>query len=580
MPNLIFWENYTNRQDLKTYMPVDLCLYALELKFRLEDIEAVARESVTEECLTKEPDKKSDVIYINADERYAVIAQSYKAVDLKKAGAKANKASDLNTAMAWLLSAEISTIPSNLQSYAHDLRSLIQANGIDELHIWYVHNLPETAAVQDELTTVKSATQDILKANYPNSTMSLNVAEVGVETISTWYKASTTPILVTAQFELKIDSKNRFEVKSDNWQSVVTYVSTKWIHTLFKKYQQDLFSANIRGYLGSVKKDNNINHTMKRTAETTPLNFFVFNNGITAIVNDMDLSHEDKISFSGLAIVNGAQTTGVLGNLANEPDETAKVQIRLIKCQDMQTVQNIVLYNNSQNKIQSADFKSNDACQQRLQKEFQDNSDITYGARRGGTGDAIARPSNLLPSVTAGQILAAFGGQPEVAAHSKNKIWEDDELYGKFFNERTTAAHIMFAFSLAKSIEGVKIALQNKGAARTTDDDNYLKFLQNRGANLLLTAAIAGSLETIVGKKLINTDKTRFKNSSQLLAAIKNWDTIVQAVMPFTDKLQNAVIDLRNKEIQGAAFTTFRSLVSSVRVSAPQTYQTFADLVE
>ena len=68
-------------------------LFALQTKFQIEDIDVVAAE-----CLTcGSDDKKCDLIYVNSEDGYAVVAQAYES-DIPCESAPANKASDLNTA--------------------------------------------------------------------------------------------------------------------------------------------------------------------------------------------------------------------------------------------------------------------------------------------------------------------------------------------------------------------------------------------------------------------------------------------------------------------------------------------------
>src|SRR5262245_62140725 len=87
------------RKDLTPYGGHALLLFALELRFGVEDLDTVASTSLTD----GPDDKKCDLVYVDVDAGVAVVAQSYTAADPSKAEARAAKASDLNTAAAWLL---------------------------------------------------------------------------------------------------------------------------------------------------------------------------------------------------------------------------------------------------------------------------------------------------------------------------------------------------------------------------------------------------------------------------------------------------------------------------------------------
>jgi hypothetical protein len=90
------------RDDLKRYAPNAVGLFALVLHFGLEDIESVATDAIVDGS----DDKKCDIVYIDRGERAAVIAQCFES-QKRKTEAPANKASDLSTAVGWLLNAEV-----------------------------------------------------------------------------------------------------------------------------------------------------------------------------------------------------------------------------------------------------------------------------------------------------------------------------------------------------------------------------------------------------------------------------------------------------------------------------------------
>ena len=96
-----FISNYEAREDLKMmYGDNALMLYALQLRFDIEDIISVASESLTD----GHDDKKCDLIFVERELGIAVIAQAYNKTNPKQSDlAPSNKASDLNAAAAWVL---------------------------------------------------------------------------------------------------------------------------------------------------------------------------------------------------------------------------------------------------------------------------------------------------------------------------------------------------------------------------------------------------------------------------------------------------------------------------------------------
>lgn len=370
-----FYQNFIEKQELNQFGTNALLLYALQLRFGLEDIIEVAATALVD----GNDDKKTDIVYIDKDRREAVIGQGYLATVHKKE-APANKASDLNTSVTWLLNRDTDEIPERLRPAAKELKKLISDGEIDKITLWYSHNLNESENVKNELKSAEQTLNSILKANYPDKAIEVFSAEVGLETLDTWYKGLTTPILVTD--EIQLDNISGFEIEESSWTSFSTYIPGNVLNDLYKKHGTNLFSANVRDYLGSRKADTNINNGIKTSANNSPDNFFVYNNGITALTNNFTFENY-TLKILGISIVNGAQTTGALGSLPSI-DEKVLIPLRVIKCGDKAIISEIVKFNNSQNKVNAPDFRSNDQTQRRLISEFENLKHVTYSSRRGG----------------------------------------------------------------------------------------------------------------------------------------------------------------------------------------------------
>lgn len=582
-----FWEAFTSRDDLSRFGSDALLIFALQMRFGIEDFLTIAENSLTE----GDDDKKADLIYIDSEAGHAVIAQTYVTETLAgkdgkpKPGAPANKASDLNTAVAWLLSRPIADLPENLKSAAEELRRTIAEGTIQNIYVWYVHNLPESKNVQDELKTVEYTTTLLVKSCFPQSSnITVQGLEVGIVTLNEWYKAIKIPILVSDELDIPI--LGGFEIAEADWKAYITAIPATLLYSLFQTYKTDIFSANVRDYLGSRKSDANINTGIKETARKDPGHFWVYNNGITVLVHEFEEKKEDDklvaIHIKGFAIVNGSQTTGAIGSLDKPPDNKAKVPVRFIKCQNQKTLYDIVKYNNSQNKITPPDFRSTDRIQTRLAKEFLSIPEVKYLPRRGGYEDAIKRRPNVLPSVTAGQALAAFCGDPDIAYHEKTHLWEDDKLYTTYFGDQTTARHIIFAYSLLRAVEDKKLYLRKKSKndSLLEIERKQLEFFRKRGSTFLMTSAIAKSLETFLTKPLPNLFSTAFKHNLSPEKAIEKWTPIVEIASAFTAPLVGGLADgIRAHETVDGAIGNFGSLIASVKQANAEIFAKFASQV-
>jgi hypothetical protein len=565
-----FYPNFASRNDLiEKYDDNSLLLYALQLKYSIEDIDEVATDSLVDGS----DDKKADLVYIDGENQEAVIAQGFLS-QRDRDEAPSNKASDLNTAVTWLLTRQIEDLPDRIKSAARELRQKISDYEIRRITVWYSHNCPESENVKQELISVEHTLNSILRDHYSDKEIESHSKEVGLETLEEWYQGLTIPILMTD--EIEIENCEGFESVGEDWMSYSTSLSAVTLYNLYQSHGIALFSANVRDYLGSRRSDSNINNGIKNSAINSPHKFFVFNNGITALVNDFHYENESKtLRVSGLSIVNGAQTTGAIGSLNDSPSEHMQVPIRFIKCGNPDTVASIVKYNNSQNKINAPDFRSNDQHQRRITAEFDAIPQIEYTSRRGGAADIIRRNPNVLPSVTAGQVLAAFHGEPSIAYNDKSKIWDSDRLYSQFFNDQTSAKHILLCYSLMKTIEDLKIELLNPSGDLLEKQENLLEFLRSRGSIILFTTAIADCLENLLSRRIPNKFSVEFRRNVSLDEGKQIWRPIIDIGVSFVNQLNAGLQDgIKNQQRINDARSTFASLMGAVRGA---NYQIVAD---
>lgn len=582
--------NFEVREDLKQYKSEAWALFALELKFDIDDIHSVAASTITD----GKNDRKCDIIYIDLEEKSAIIAQSYFAESIKPS-AKKNKASDLNTAAAWVLSRDLQDLPSLLRPRVKELRSALEDGLIEKLEFWYIHNCYEHDEISNELKTVDLTAKQAIKQNKKyDQKITVSSKEIGINTIEEWYKASSAPILVHDTIQIR--TFGGYLSASDNWRVFSTAVPARWIYEQFKTYNEQLFSANVRSYLGSRKTESNINNGIKTTAENDPENFLVFNNGITALVNKIEIGKRYKnkkedqtyqfITITGLSIVNGAQTTGAIGSLDKSPNSNAIVPVRFIECQNPKIIENIIRYNNSQNTVQVADFRSTDLTQSRLRKEFKSfYPEVTYlGGRRGNGEDVIKRSKNLFVSDQVAQSLTAFHGDPKNATHFKSKIWENDDLYSNIFNELTSPYHIVFVYSLYNAILDTKFGLKNISKSETglkATEQKILEFLSHAGSFYVIIASISKSLESILGKRIGSHFDISFKSEIDFQSAVMLWHDILPRFISFIPSSLTKIIEskVKKEELFNECFEQFTSLIESTREINCDAYDLFAENV-
>jgi hypothetical protein len=564
------------RTDLDKYTNNNLLLFALEIGLSIEDIHSVATNSLTDHS----DDKKCDLLYVDRDSGKAIIAQSYLATDTSKTEAPANKASDLNTAVSWLLGKNFENLPEILRPAAQELDSALSDGVINTIEIWYVHNLPESQNVKRELDIVEKTVDSLLKRHYFESGVeSVRGLEVGRNTLEDWFQSIRIPIIVNDKLEIPVFGG--FATSGDQWHAYTTSVSAKWFNSLYNKHGMKLFSVNVRGYLGSRKSDKNINYNIKETAQHKPGCFWAYNNGITALVNKWEIEKRDGIDILiivGISIVNGAQTTGAIGSINIDNLGDANILVRFVKCDDRSVVEDIVRYNNMQNKVEASDFRSNDPIQDRLRSEFLKIPDTLYtGGRRGGEEDKIKRPPNLIPFSTVAQCLAAFHQEPNIAYNEKAEIWDSDAIYSRYFNAKTTAKHILFCYSLLKCIEQTKLELTNiLESERTETQKAQITFFRKRGSTYILCAAIAKCCEIFLGMAIPDLFNLMFPENTNLNQAMKAWKPIVSVSLAFATYLNNSLnVNLKIMITIKEDTNQFRSFIDATKVSNASIYDAF-----
>ena len=556
-------------------------VFALNLRFNLDDIQTIVSESVT----GGGDDKKCDILYVDKERQIAIVAQCYMSKRAREA-APANKASDLNTAISWLLASDLDSLTDAFKGRADELRNAIQNGDVKQFYIWYVHNLPGSKNVRDELKTVEKTARAALKAFPTGKEINIFAEEICSEQLHKLYMQAERTVIVTDKFEITVP--DAIEIKEDDWCSLTTIVQGQWLQDLYLRYKTDLFSANLRGYLGSRESDSNINNGIKKTADEDPKNFYVYNNGITALVLDYDLGARRKIGrklvLTGVSIVNGAQTTGSIANLPNKLSRDLRIPMRFVKANKDAIVASVVRFNNSQNKLQAADFRSTDQIQERLRSEFDKIPDAEYeGGRRGGASDAIKRSKFTLPSYTVGQSLASFHGDPVMAYDKKSDLWTNEKAYRQIFTDRTTARHVVFCYSLLNCINDKKIDLSSKsrtGEELTAIELSTLSFLNKKGAAYLLVYVISQCMETIVAKAIPNRFDLHFSKNHSPQKASLIWRPIVDMMLSLTNQLDPAFSRNRiSNENTAKTVPNFVGVVAAISPHQKSTFEAFTSEV-
>ena len=556
-----FLKEFRGRKRLEeSYGDNALLLYALQLRFDIEDIDSVAADALTDGA----DDKKCDLIYVDRESGIAVVAQAYNRPNPKLEDlAKENKASDLNVAAAWVFSEDISQVPNTIKDAVLDLQDAIKGQDISIVYFWYVHNLDEkrNPKIETEMAILQESTQAAVNSKYPDEDLKISTLEVGLNTIQKWFDSSTRRISIEDDFI--VECKNGFEISSNSWRAYVTAVSGKWLRSIYLEKGDDLFSGNPRGFLGKGKRKNSINNGIIESVQNEPANFWAYNNGVTALVNDFNYDEEkDELTIKGITVINGAQTTGAISVPVTINDDFF-IPCRFIVCSDKTIIESII-NNNKQNEILPSDLRSNDKQQERLRNEFKKYPALFYS---GGRRDEMnVKNKTVFDPYLVAQTILAFHGDCVTAYNGKKRIWDEDKIYSQVFTDQLSVEHIIFAYSLSKALDEFKNNLRKKKESRTTTEEKQMEFLSKRGSKMLMIAAISDCLEDLMDSKVSDKSKLRFKDNVDFDKLVQLWLKVIASIISFNDKLTPALQGgLKNKEIAKAQIAEVKSMVVAIK---------------
>ena len=459
-------------------------VWVLGMLLQESDLEALASGSLTD----GPDDKKIDLLHVDRDEGRIVLAQGYFSTTSKDT-APANKASDLNVAAAWLFSGDLSNVPKQLYSPICEVREALQEGDISSVDLVYVHNVPESVPVQRELQTAASYVREHLK-DMPN--ISVSARELGSISIEHLFASQESHIEVTEKVMCPFGI--HFIQKGPDWEAGVMSVSGSWLHDLYKKHEDRLFSANYRGFLGFSKR-RKINTAIRSTAENSPSDFWVYNNGVTIVTLGFEPVRKGT-ELTGISIINGAQTTGSIANVdtAKHDIDDLRVLCRVIRCQHSEKIGNIVKHNNTQNEITTWDQYSSEPEQIRIEGEFRELGYV-YERKRG-----FRSSSGCIGIEDVAQPLIAFQGRYREANYGRNRIFERRQNYKQAFDGKK-ARHILLVYSLARAIDERRLELKRKSSDSTIIklEEQQLLLLRNLRFKYFFLAVLAKCLEPILG---------------------------------------------------------------------------------
>ena len=277
---------------------------------------------------------------------------------------------------------------------------------------------------------------------------------------------------------LDIDSSSNYITFGDE-QSLIVNVSAKSLKRVYELYYyRGLFAQNLRYYVKNAKVDANIVESI----QSFPENFWYYNNGIILICDDY-IVQDNSILISNFSIINGGQTTKLIGE--TDFDTDFFVQCKIIKNKyseendRLEFIANVAEASNTQKPIKDKDLIAN-RPEQRLLKKQLAAAGIYCQIKRGEKINKKLYPAAWQNTTNEelGQFLLSFVYQkPGTARGGKATICGNKERYSLLFGKKYSsellgdflkikAYYKLWATQIKKNDDGTdqyKVGLVNNG---------------------------------------------------------------------------------------------------------------------
>jgi hypothetical protein len=227
-------------------------------------------------------------------------------------------------------------------------------------------------------------------------------------------------------------AKNYLEYSSKNSEGIIVNLSSKSLITMFNKYADEgLFDLNIRKYINNRTVDEGIRHTLANDRQ----NFWFLNNGLIVACKDYYVDG-NTVKLFDFSIVNGGQTTNIIGKFKGNNEEEFFIPCKIIKEKYGKGSENfynrIAEATNSQKPILPRDLKSNSPEMRKLKRWLKKN-DIELEIKRGDSS-GLKSPRYKIKNDELGQFILSFVFQkPGTSRSGKKRIFDNGDLYNQVF---------------------------------------------------------------------------------------------------------------------------------------------------
>ena len=219
-------------------------------------------------------------------------------------------------------------------------------------------------------------------------------------------------------------------------KSLISNISALSLKKLYEQFGfAGLFAQNLRYYVRNARVDDSIQKSIECNSDL----FWYYNNGIIIICDDYEICPDNTIKLTKFSIINGGQTTKLIGESDIKKDFYLQCKIIKNKYSDdnerLRFISDVAEASNTQKPIKTKDLIANRPEQRTLKLQFKDAGVFCQIKRGEKVNKRIYKePWQNTTNEEVGQLLLSFMYQePGTARNSPAQITglKNDLIFGK-----------------------------------------------------------------------------------------------------------------------------------------------------
>jgi len=345
-------------------------------------------------------------------------------------------------------------------------------------------------------------------------------------------------------------------------QSFISSISAFSLRDLFRsKGTKGLFASNLRFYVKSLKIDTAIEETIVNH----PNDFWYYNNGIIITCSDYTIDGK-KLLLKNFSIVNGGQTTNIIGNSNFTKDFAVICKVIRERRETGETfdefLEGVAAASNSQKPIKPKDLIANRPEQKHLKAMLADYG-IFLQVKRGDRINKIKYPQVWQAATNdelAQLIYAGIFQNPTTARNSVSKLFSNEQIYRKIFLQEISGLFLR-DLVIIKSAYQEWISPKNKKGQYHPVRPELAKV-----GMMFQVGAIILICKSLYNKELVSCLTSSEDDQSKIQYFIEQRDVGFSRILK---------PDLEYSEMREGLFKLFRTIEHELMAEGLNTYQRF-----